>query len=88
MAEAPNALTEHVVDVEAGEHVVAAAFLGGEPALALAGGVVKFSGRAIAAHPDAAILCAALDGDRLLTGGDDGRVVATDSGGRNRDARR
>ena len=81
MAEAANSLTQHVTSLEGGEHVIAAAFLSGEPALALANGVIKLSGRDVAAHPQGAILCAALDGERLLTGGDDGRVVAASADG-------
>jgi len=76
MAEAVQALSQHVAPLAAGEAVVAAAFLGGEPALTLANGVVRLAARDVAAHPDGAVLCAALDGDRLVTGGDDGRVVA------------
>ena len=81
MTEPTNSLTEHVAPLEAGEHVAAAAFLGAEPALMLAGGVIKLGGRDIVAHPEGAILCSALDGDRLITGGDDGRVVTTSAGG-------
>jgi WD40 repeat protein len=66
--------------LDAGAHVVAAAFLGEEPALALADGSVLIGEpggqRRAAAHPDAAILSAVSDGKRLLTGGDDGRVTA------------
>ena len=76
MSEPTNSLTAHVAELKAGEHVVAAAFLGGEPTLALANGVIRCGEREIAAHPDAGILCTAFDGERLLTGGDDGRVVA------------
>ena len=53
----------------------------------MANGVVKLGGRDIAAHPDGAILCAVLDGERALagerwlTGGDDGRVVAISAAG-------
>ncbi len=81
MAEAASSLTAHVSPLEAGEHVVAAAFLSGEPALALANGVVKLAGRDLAPHPDAAILCARPDGERLILGGDDGRVVAVSGSG-------
>jgi hypothetical protein len=81
MSEPTNSLTAHVAPLEAGEHVVAAAFLSGEPVLALAGGVIKFAGQDVAAHPQGAILCAALDDDRLITGGDDGRVVASSAAG-------
>ena len=70
-----------VTPLLAGEHVVAAAFLDGAPALALAGGMVKIDGADVAAHPNGAILCAVLDEARLLTGGDDGRVVAIDAKG-------
>jgi WD40 repeat protein len=76
MTEPTNSLTAHVAPLEAGEHVAAAAFLGDEPALALAGGVIKIGGRDVVAHPEGAILCATLDGDRLITGGDDGRGLA------------
>ena len=76
MTEPSTSLTEHVVPLEAGEHVVAAAFLKGEPALAFASGVIRHAGRDVAAHPDGAILCSLFDGERLITGGDDGRVVA------------
>ncbi len=78
---AENSLTQHVASLEAGEHVIAAAFLSDEPALALANGAIRLGDRNVAAHPQGAILCAALDGDRLLTGGDDGRVVATSPDG-------
>ncbi len=81
MAEASQSLTRHVVVWAAGEHVIAAAFLGDAPALALASGIVKLGDLDLAAHPDGAILCATLDGDRLVTGGDDGRVVATSAAG-------
>jgi WD40 repeat protein len=81
MTEPTNSLTAHVAPLDAGEHVAAAAFLGDEPALALAGGAIKLSGRDVVAHPEGAILCAVLDGDRLITGGDDGRVVATSAAG-------
>jgi WD40 repeat protein len=81
MAEAASSLTAHVSPLEVGEHVVAAAFLGGEPALALANGVVRLAGRDLIVHPDAAILCVRPDGERLITGGDDGRVVAVSGSG-------
>jgi WD40 repeat protein len=76
MSEPSTSLTQHVQPLPAGEAVVAATFLGGAPALALANGVVRVGEREVAAHPNGAILCAVLDGERWLTGGDDGRVVA------------
>src|SRR3954471_12614967 len=79
-------LTEFTTLINAGAEVVAASFVGGTPALALADGNVLFTDpgeeRRVAAHPDGAILVAASDGKRLVTGGDDGRVVATDADGR------
>jgi WD40 repeat protein len=78
-------LSESTTPIDAGAEVVAAAFLGRTPALALADGNVLFADpgeeRRIAAHPNGAILVAASDGKRLLTGGDEGRVVATDADG-------
>ena len=86
MAEPTQSLTAHVRPLEAGALIVAAAFLGSEPALALADGVVLVgepgTQRRIAAHPDGAILVIARDGEALLTGGDDGRVVRLLADGR------
>ena len=85
MAAEQTSLTAHVRSFQAGEHVVAAAFVDGEPALALADGAVVFNGtdspRRVVAHPTGAILVAACDGNRLVTGGDDGRVVSTNASG-------
>jgi WD40 repeat protein len=79
-------LTESTTLIDSGAEVVAAAFLGRTPVLALADGTVLFTDpgeeRRVAAHPDGAILVARSDGKRLITGGDDGRVVATDADGR------
>jgi WD40 repeat protein len=73
-------LTEHVAELEAGAHVVAAHFLKDVPALALSDGTVALSRGGntarLTAHPESGILVAASIGDRLVTGGDDGRVVA------------
>jgi len=78
-------LVDKVETIGLREPVAAAAFLGGAPVFALADGTLHFcdgaAGRRIPAHEDAAILVAAQDGDRLVTGGDDGRVVATDAKG-------
>jgi WD40 repeat protein len=79
-------LTESTTLIDTGVEVVAAAFLGRTPVLALADGNVLFADigaeRRIATHPDGAILVAASDGKRLVTGGDDGRVLAMDADGR------
>jgi WD40 repeat protein len=86
MAEPTQSLTAHVRPLEAGALVVGGAFLGSEPALALADGAVLIgepgAQRRFAAHPDGAILTLARDGDALLTGGDDGRVVRIVANGR------
>jgi WD40 repeat protein len=79
-------LTESITPINARAEVVAAAFLGRVPAMALADGNVLFADigeeRRVAAHPEGAILIATSDGKRLITGGDDGRIVATDAEGR------
>lgn len=86
MAEPTTSLTENVTLIEAGAPVTAAAFVGNSPVLALGDGCVLLAapgaGTRVAAHPDAAILVAALAGGKLVTGGDDGRVVLTNAEGR------
>jgi outer membrane protein assembly factor BamB len=76
----PVSLREHVVDVAAGAHVVGAHWLKSTLALALADGrVLRWRDGAIdivEAHAGG-ILCATGDGERVISGGDDGRVVAT-----------
>ena len=82
---AASSLAQHIVPLDAGAYVVAAAFLDGAPALALADGVVLIGDpkeqKRVVAHPDAAIMTAVSDGKTLLTGGDDGRVVAVKADG-------
>jgi WD40 repeat protein len=84
-AKATTSLTKHARLFEAGSHVVAAAFVDGAPALALADGLVLLGEpddqKRVVAHPDAAILTAISDGNIMLTGGDDGRVVAVRADG-------
>jgi WD40 repeat protein len=69
-------LAERAAALDAGAYVVAAGFLGGEPAFALGDGALLLGERRIALH-DGAVLCAAFDGKRLLTGGDDGAVLSS-----------
>ncbi len=79
-----KSLTSHVEDIAAGDHVVAAAFLEGAPAFALANGEIVFAAgnnRRIAVHPDAAILVTASDSRLIVTGGDDGRIFLTSAAG-------
>jgi WD40 repeat protein len=75
-----SSLTQHARLFDTGAHVLSAAFLDGAPALALADGVVLIgkpdAQKRVVVHPDASILKATTDGKTLLTGGDDGRVVA------------
>jgi WD40 repeat protein len=80
-----SSLTEHIQPISAGAHVTAAAFIDGAPALALGDGstLVGEPGaqKRVEAHPAGAVLIAVSDGKRLITGGDDGRVVATSPDG-------
>ncbi|MGH6848509.1 MAG: WD40 repeat domain-containing protein [Methylocella sp.] len=73
-------LTAHITPLDAGAPVAAAGFLGQIPALALEDGSVLLATpgaeQRFAAHPDASILVAVALGDKFITGGDDGRVVA------------
>ena len=84
-AQAATSLAQHAQAFDAGAHVVAAAFLDGAPALALADGAILIgepeAQTRVVAHPDAAMLTAISDGKILLTGGDDGRVVAVKGDG-------
>ena len=85
MSSSAPSLTDSVAPLDAGAHVSLAHWLGQTLALALSeGGVLLHRDGAqetVAAHPDAGILVAAGDGRRIVTGGDDGRVVATDAAG-------
>lgn len=78
-----NSLTDKVASFSLGAHVTAAAFLDDAPVFALGDGQIAFGdgARRVVAHPDAAVLCATVAGGRLVTGGDDGRVVAVSADG-------
>ena len=83
-SDAPS-LTERTRTVTAGAPVVAAAFLRDTAAFVLGENAVLLvadSGEEerVPAH-GGAILCAASDGAQVITGGDDGRVMATDGRG-------
>ncbi|HRJ68892.1 MAG TPA: WD40 repeat domain-containing protein [Beijerinckiaceae bacterium] len=77
-------LTQHVADLPAGDFVAHAAFLGKVPVLAMSDGRIRIGdasgAREVQAH-DATILVAADDATRLVTGGDDGKVIAIDASG-------
>lgn len=74
-------LTRNVTAIEAGEHVVSAVFLNDAPVLALADGSLLVGDRRVPCH-EGGILVAASDGRRILTGGGDGKVIASDEAGR------
>lgn len=77
-----RSVAELVTPFDAGAHVVACGFLGEGAIFATAEGEIIFpDGKRVSAHPDAAILEAACDGERIVTAGDDGRVVSTNAEG-------
>jgi sugar lactone lactonase YvrE len=86
-AEAPS-LTQHVVPLDAGANVTALAWLGGTAAFGLGDGGVMLvkdgETHRVAVHPEGGVLIAASDGDRFVTGGDDGRVAVTGADGSTR----
>jgi WD40 repeat protein len=72
-----TSLTENVSAFSAEGHVLKAGFLKDEPVFVLAEGEIMIGERRVAPHHDAGILNAVFDGETLLTGGDDGRVIRT-----------
>ena len=74
-----TSLVGAVSQFNAGAQVVAAGFLANKPVLALADGNILLvePNQRVAAHPDGAILLCHIDDQRVVTGGDDGRVVVT-----------
>lgn len=78
-------LSELVTPVAAGAEVTGLAWLRDTAAFALGDGGVLLAAddvtRRVEAHPGGVILVAACDGKRLVTGGEDGRVVATGPAG-------
>ena len=81
-----TSLTDQVLPVQAGAEVTGLAWLGRTAAFALADGTVLLADgeadpRRVSAHPEGAILVAAGDDKRIVTGSDDGRVVATRADG-------
>jgi WD40 repeat protein len=83
-ADTPS-VVERTRPVKAGAPVVAAHFLGDAAVFVLGEEALLFVGkdgaeRRVPVH-GGAILAAASDGERIITGGDDGKVVATDAQG-------
>lgn len=86
MSSAPSSLTDKVLPFTVGGEVVAAVFLGAVPAFVIGDGRIVLQGAApteAKAH-DGAVLAAAGEAARLVTGGDDGRVVETTADGATR----
>lgn len=85
MTKANSSLTDKVTAIAAGEEVVACGFLSRTPVFALADGNILFADigeeRRVVAHENAVILIAKCNGSRIVTGGDDGRVVETRADG-------
>jgi WD40 repeat protein len=81
-------LTQNVTPLEAGTHVVAIGWLKGTAALGLGDGTVLLvkdgESHRVAAHVEGGVLIAASDGERFLTGGDDGCVAVTGADGSTR----
>ncbi len=78
-------VAERTRPIAAGAPVIAAHFLGDTAVLVLAEEVLLMvppegGERRVATH-GGGILCAACDGKRIVTGGDDGKVMATDAAG-------
>ena len=80
-----QSMTQHVTALETEVEIVAGGFLGNVPALALASGEIALFDdthmRKVTAHEGSVILMGQSDGTHLVTGGDDGRVVATAADG-------
>ena len=89
MAQQKTSLADRVSAIAAGAEVVDCGYFGRVPVFALADGNVFFAGdgegRRVVAHPDAIVLVARFAGDRVVTGGDDGRVVETRADGSTRE---
>ena len=82
-------LSQAIQRVDASAHVGVICFLQTTAAFCLGdGGVLLVRDGAehrVQVHPDGSILCATSDGERLVTGGDDGRVAVTGADGSTRD---
>jgi WD40 repeat protein len=79
-------LADRVRPVDAGAPVVGVHFLGATPAFVLGEEALLFAGddeRRVKAH-GGAILASVSDGKRIVTGGDDGKLIETDADGENR----
>ena len=86
MAQTSTSLTQNVTPLALEGEAVCAGFLGRTPVFALADGTALLAEigaeQRINLHPDATILTASCLAGRLVTGGDDGRVVELHGDGR------
>jgi WD40 repeat protein len=81
-----SSLADRVRPIEAAASVVGVHFLGATPVFVLGEEALLFAGddeRRVAAHAGA-ILASACDGKRIITGGDDGKLIETVSDGQSR----
>ena len=74
MNDASQSLTSRVEPLKADAHIVLATFLNDEPTLVAADGQILIGSDQLTPHGENAILVAACDGTRLITGGDDGKI--------------
>lgn len=85
-------LVDHVAPIDTGAEAVACAWLGPVCVFALADGTALFLApgeeQHLPLHPDGVILAAAASGTKLVTGGDDGRVVELSASGTSREVSR
>src|SRR5918994_5260434 len=87
-ATAAPSLTENIAPLDTGAHVTAVGWLKETVAFGLGDGGVMLAKdgetHRAAAHPEGGVLVGVSDGERFVTGGDDGRVAVTGPDGSNR----
>jgi WD40 repeat protein len=71
-------LTDHVTTLAFDQHVLRCGFFGAQPWFVLADGAIQIGREAAALRPHAdSVLVSVADSRRLVTGGDDGKVIET-----------
>jgi WD40 repeat protein len=80
-----TSLTQNVTPLEAGAHVIGTHFIGPTPVLVLADGQLRLGvgdkAHALSPHKGAPILLSCSSGTGLVTGGEDGKIMALDADG-------